>query len=172
MKRTILLTALFPLVLAGTACKKQVATQSMAAAEHVPVKTAAAPVQDAIGQMRQNFQRVHFDTDSATLTGDSKNALKANATIMSQHASIEVEVQGHCDERGTTDYNLALGQRRAQAVADYLAAQGIAKSRVQIVSYGEEKPVARGAGETAWSQNRRAEFVIHNGEAVAMGTVQ
>ena len=119
--------------------------------------------------MVKNFQRVYFDFDSATLADDSKAALAENAGIMAANPDIKIELQGHADERGTTDYNLALGQRRADAVRRYLSAQGVAGSRVTVVSYGEEKPLDSRSFEGAWTKNRRAEFRITWGEG-ATGT--
>ena len=171
MKRALLLALLLPLATTSLACKTQRAPESVLAAAP-PATKAAAPVQQAMQDMRANFQRVHFDFDSASLTAESKNLLAANARLMADHAEIAVEIQGHCDERGTTDYNMALGQRRAQAVSAYLKGQGVAPSRLKTVSYGEERPLSGGSGETVWSQNRRAEFRVYAGESVAVGTVQ
>ena len=124
-----------------------------------------------VTQMRANFERVFFDYDSSTLGGETKTALDDNVKIMLEHSDVKVEVQGHADERGTTDYNIALGQRRAQSVVDYMQAKGVAGSRVKVVSYGEEKPLVSGTSEQAWSQNRRAEFVIlYGGDGSVTGT--
>ena len=171
MTRTHLLvfSLILPLSL-GLACKKKVPPEPMM--EPVltePVKTAPqapAPVQE----IKENFQRVNFAFDSSALSGDTRSLLSANAAIMAGHPSISLEIQGHCDERGTTDYNLALGERRARAVRDYLVNQGVAPSRVKTVSFGEERPLQGGATEVAWAQNRRAEFRITAGEDQARGT--
>ena len=97
--------------------------------------------------------------------------LPENAEIMQKHPDIRIEIQGHADERGTTEYNIALGQRRAKAVSDYFVAQGIAPSRLKIVSYGEEKPLTAEQNEMAYSKNRRCEFVIiWGGEAEVKGS--
>lgn len=137
-----------------------------------PVEAApAAPQADAPAYVKElvaNFQKVYFDFDSATLGGDSKPALDANARIMSEHPDLKIEVQGHADERGTTDYNLALGQKRADSVVKYLQAVGVSSARVKTVSYGEERPVNASATETAWAQNRRAEFVVTWGDSGAV----
>ena len=119
-------------------------------------------------ELRANFERVSFDYDSATLDGPSKEALARNAEILRAHPEIRVEVQGHCDERGTTEYNLALGERRAHSVVSYLSATGASPSRLTALSYGEERPLARGESESIWSQNRRAEFrVLTDADGVA-----
>jgi peptidoglycan-associated lipoprotein len=129
-----------------------------------------ASQQEAVSQMMENFSRVHFATDSSQLDTQSQAALAANAHILDEHRDLRVEVQGHADERGTIDYNLALGQRRANAVVGYLVDQGVAPSRLPVVSYGEERPVADGSTEVAWAENRRAEFRIVAGTPGVQGT--
>ena len=79
---------------------------------------------------------------------------------MQGNNGLRIEIQGHADERGTTDYNLALGLRRAQSVADFMQSQGVSISRIRVVSYGEERPLQQGSDERVWSQNRRCEFAI------------
>jgi peptidoglycan-associated lipoprotein len=79
---------------------------------------------------------------------------------MQKETRLNIEIQGHADERGTTEYNVSLGQKRAEKISQHFTMQGIASSRIRIVSYGEEKPVLEGSSETVWSQNRRAEFII------------
>ncbi len=100
---------------------------------------------------------VYFAFDSAGLQASGRSLLNGNVQCY-QQATGSIRVQGHADERGTTDYNLALGQRRAETVKSHLAAQGVAGSRIQTVSYGEERPVDRGSNETAWAKNRRVEI--------------
>ncbi|MCB9674818.1 MAG: OmpA family protein [Alphaproteobacteria bacterium] len=99
---------------------------------------------------------VYFDFDQASLRTDGRNQLNANIQCY-QQATGSIRIAGHADERGTTDYNLALGQRRAETVKKHLTSQGIAGGRVQTVSYGEERPADRGHSEAAWAKNRRAE---------------
>ena len=146
----------------GVACKKKPApetTPSFSAPPPAPAPApAAAPPQ--VQQMVRNFQKVYFELDSASLNSESKAALDENVRIMQQYTDIKLEVQGHADERGTTEYNLALGQRRGQAVRTYLVNSGIPASRLKVVSYGEERPAVSGSYETAWDQNRRTEFLI------------
>ena len=121
----------------------------------------------------ENFSRVYFETDSDALTVDTKAALTDNVEILQKHPDVKVQIQGHTDERGTTDYNLALGDRRANGVKDYLVVGGIGPSRLTVVSYGEELPADSGSTERAWSQNRRAEFVVTwGGEGEVKGTVE
>lgn len=103
---------------------------------------------------------VFFGLDSASVEGDAQTTLNANADVLRRYATWVVTLEGHCDERGTAEYNLALGERRALAARDYLVSLGIPASRLRTVSYGKEFPFAPGAGEEAYSKNRRAHFVI------------
>ncbi len=99
---------------------------------------------------------INFDFDSSSLSSRAQAALSTNLACFTQRTGT-VRVEGHCDERGTTDYNLALGQRRADSVRRWLASQGVPSSRVQTISYGEERPTDRSGGEASWARNRRAE---------------
>jgi len=99
----------------------------------------------------------YFDFDQSVLSGATRAALDAQAAAL-RGGNGPVRLEGHADERGSREYNLALGERRAKAVADYLAIQGVSRSRIDIVSYGEERPVALGSDESAWAQNRRVEL--------------
>ena len=129
-------------------------------------KAKPAAVQEKhVQKMVANFSRVHFETDSSILDDDSRSALKENAQILDQHPDLTVEVQGHADERGTDAYNLSLGDRRAQAVRDYLVRMGVEDKRIHSVSYGEERPIAKGTSAKAWAKNRRAEFKVIKGDA-------
>jgi len=153
--RVVLLSVL----LMGVACKKPVPPPAPPAPPVVepapePVKT----VEEAVEVIIRNFERVHFEYDSATLSSVSKSALETNAGLMQSFPNLRVEIQGHADERGTTDYNLALGQKRARSISGYLASMGVPEPRLTVVSYGEERPLTSGSDEVAWSQNRRAEF--------------
>ncbi len=105
-------------------------------------------------------QTVYFGYDRASLSGDSQSSLDALANFLRGASSANLEVEGHCDERGSTEYNIALGMRRAQAVTDYLVNSGVNPSQINPVSYGEERPSQVGSHESAWSSNRRAEFVL------------
>ena len=120
----------------------------------------AAPTRASVeAELKAHFAKVYFDTDSSTINAAGKAALADAAKVMMQNADLTVEVQGHCDERGTVDYNQALGQRRAVSVRDALVAGGVAPSRVKTLSYGEEKPAVKGQGESVWSANRRGELI-------------
>lgn len=104
------------------------------------------------------MQAVYFDFDKSTLKDDSKAVLSRNAEWLRGNPQVRVQVEGHADERGTEEYNLALGERRAEAVKSYLTSLGIEGNRLNTISYGEEKPADPGHGESAWSKNRRADF--------------
>jgi peptidoglycan-associated lipoprotein len=103
---------------------------------------------------------VYFDFDRSDLTEPTRQTLRKNADWLEGHGELNVVVEGHCDERGSIEYNLALGERRANAVRDYLIDLGVERSRLRIVSFGEERPAVPGTGESVWSRNRRAEFVL------------
>ena len=100
--------------------------------------------------------RVFFATNKSTLTTASRDTLRTQAAWMRKNEDITVSVEGHADERGTREYNLALGDRRANAVKDYLMTYGISANRVSVISYGKERPVNSGSTPLAWSQNRRS----------------
>jgi len=106
------------------------------------------------------FQTVYFDFDKYNLRADAKASLDANFALLREFPDAIVKVEGHCDERGTVEYNLSLGEKRARAVMDYLVGQGIAAARMSIITYGKERPVDPGHNETAWGKNRRAEFKV------------
>ena len=106
------------------------------------------------------LEDVFFDTDRFDLTPAARETLTRNVAWLQKHLAISILVEGHCDERNTREYNLALGERRASTVRDYMAFLGIFSQRIQIISYGEEKPFALGRDESAWRLNRRSHFVI------------
>ncbi|MBI2982103.1 MAG: peptidoglycan-associated lipoprotein Pal [Deltaproteobacteria bacterium] len=114
---------------------------------------------DVAGKTSKGLNRVHFDFDRSDIKDEYKKVLKGNAEYLKEHEKSEVNVEGHCDERGTEEYNIALGNRRANAARDYLASLGINKSRVKTKSFGEEKPIEKCSNESCWWKNRRAEFV-------------
>ena len=101
-----------------------------------------------------------FDYDKADLRGDARDVLAANAAWLKSHPTIMFTIEGHCDERGTAQYNLALGDRRANSAKEYLVSLGIDAGRVKTVSYGKERPFATGHDEDSWAKNRRAHFVV------------
>jgi len=103
---------------------------------------------------------VFYELDSSDLSSEAQQVLQENAGVLKKFDSWQITVEGHCDERGTAEYNLALGERRAIAARDYLVSLGIPAARVKTVSYGKEFPFDQGHSESAWSKNRRAHFVI------------
>lgn len=111
-------------------------------------------------KMPLQFDKVYFEFDKYTITADQRNNLARNAEVLKAYPDVKVLIEGHCDERGTIEYNLSLGEKRANTVKDYLVNYGIAGSRLSTISYGEEKPADPGKNEQAWSRNRRAEFTI------------
>ncbi len=103
---------------------------------------------------------VMFEFDSASLTAEAQEILRAKAEYLRDNPGVRVMIEGHCDERGTNEYNLALGDRRAYSSKAFLTDLGIDDARLSTISYGEERPIASGSTEDAWAQNRRAHFVI------------
>ena len=101
---------------------------------------------------------VYFEYDKSNLTAKSIQALRGVSDLLQRNSKITLSIEGHADERGTREYNLALGQRRAESVANYLIANGINRNRLNVKSYGEERPLALGSNDSAWSKNRRVEL--------------
>jgi peptidoglycan-associated lipoprotein len=110
---------------------------------------------------------VNFDFDSAALSESARATLRANADWLKANPTARVQIEGHCDERGTAEYNMALGAKRAQAALDYLTTLGIAGNRLSTLSYGEEIPVCKEKTEECWARNRRARFVVSPGKPAA-----
>jgi len=110
----------------------------------------------------ENLQDIHFDYDKYDLDASAKGTLNKNSEWLKQNPSSRVEIQGHCDERGTNNYNLGLGERRAIAVKKYLIARGVSKDRLFTISYGEERPFCQDSTETCWKSNRRGHFLVSN----------
>jgi peptidoglycan-associated lipoprotein len=112
---------------------------------------------------RSGSDTVYFGTDSHVLDAASRAILDAQAAWLVARPSVPVTIEGHCDERGTREYNLALGERRANAAKNYLAARGVPAARMNTISWGKERPIAEGSVESAWAQNRRAVTVLPGG---------
>jgi peptidoglycan-associated lipoprotein len=106
-----------------------------------------------------DFVTIYFDFDKYNLRDDAKQGLKNNFEVMKERQDAKIQIEGHCDERGTVEYNLALGEKRARAAMEYLASLGISRDRMSVISYGKERPAMMGSSEEAWAKNRRAEFV-------------
>jgi peptidoglycan-associated lipoprotein len=107
-----------------------------------------------------DFKVVYFDFDKYNLVDSAKRALDYNAQLLKDNPSVIVQIEGHCDERGTVEYNISLGEKRAMSAKTYLINLGIDANRLQTISYGKERPVAFGHDEISWAKNRRDEFVI------------
>jgi len=108
----------------------------------------------------QNIKDVYFDYDKADIRSDQNGSVQADAQFLQTHGNINVTIEGHCDERGSTEYNIALGDKRASAVKNVLTADGISASRIKTISYGKEKPFCMESNEACWQQNRRGHFVF------------
>lgn len=156
-----------------SALRAQHVRDSLAAIEAAKERAAAAERarQDSIqaAEAAQKAMRatltemIHFDFDQSALRSDAQAILDAKIPILLANPDVTIRIAGNTDERGSTEYNLALGQRRAATAKRYLTDHGIADSRVETVSYGEERPIAQGHDEEAWAQNRRDEFTITGG---------
>lgn len=148
-----------PTTTAPPAKEEPVAAQPVA---DIPVK-AEAPSQQPVAAEEAGvmLERVFFDFDSFVLSQTARDILYRNAEVLlKKQASLKVMLEGHCDERGSDEYNLALGEKRAKAARDYLTTLGVQPERLSIISYGKEKPLDPGHGEDAWAKNRRVEFVV------------
>lgn len=124
----------------------------------------AAAASAAVGEVRNMLSAmIHFDYDKANVRGDDAATLDQKVAIMNANPDLRIRVSGHCDERGSDEYNLALGNRRATAAKQYLVDHGVDASRIETASFGEERPAAMGHDEDSWAQNRRDEFEILSG---------
>jgi peptidoglycan-associated lipoprotein len=160
-------------LLAFTACagKPAVSTDQLPPVPATPTGTAAAeapegaPLAQAESEPVPQLQleKIFFDYDSSTLTPQAREILARNAAWLRQNLATRLTIEGHCDERGSDEYNLALGNRRAAAAKKYLVEHGIEDARISIISYGEERPVDPRHNETAWAANRRDDFVVVSG---------
>ncbi len=175
MKKWLLAALALSLVLMFPACAKKAAKVEPVqgpAVEQVEEPTAKVekPVlsEEELFQQKlleelnkdQVLKKINFDFDMYTIREDMKPILQANANWLLKFPSVEVLVEGHCDERGTIEYNIALGEKRAEAARNYLVSLGMTPAKVKIISYGKSKPLVQGVDEATYFQNRRAEFVI------------
>jgi peptidoglycan-associated lipoprotein len=140
---------------------------SATAIAHVDVASAAPPPTAAPAQapnlsdlFEQNVKDAYFDLDKSDLRDDARSALTKDAEFLRSYPDVRVLIEGHCDERGSTEYNLALGQRRAEAAKNYLISLGITAGRIDSTSWGKERPFCTEHDESCWQQNRRAHFVL------------
>jgi len=150
---------------ADSAAAAQAKAAAMAKAHQDSIDAARAALEQAKAAARAEFAyAVYFDFDKSALTDSAKKVLDRKIQIMNANPGVGIQIEGNTDERGSAEYNLALGQQRAASVKRYLTQHGIADSRITVLSNGEEKPADQGHDETAWSHNRRAEFVITVGD--------
>lgn len=155
-----LIAILCSLSVVFTGCaKKQVVKPPEPVAPEVSAQAEEPSLRGKEYKKVSQIETVYFDYDDASLRGEARNVLAKNAEWLKENMDVEIIVEGHCDERGTTDYNMALGDRRAKAVRSYLMKLGVKGSRLATISYGEEKPVDLGHDEAAWSRNRRGEML-------------
>ena len=171
MNRQIAIAAIVAGTLALGACKKE--PPASLPPEPTPTVT-GTPGDIGMGGVAQpgsqehfvqgvNGQNViYFDTDRFNIDSADSAALQTQAQYLSQYPQVNITIEGHADERGTREYNLALGERRANAAKNYLTSIGVAATRISVVSYGKERPVALGSDEQSWAQNRRAVSVVIN----------
>lgn len=124
-----------------------------------PTEKPVKPIEPSEGEEGE-LQDIHFDYDKYNLTDQAADLMDENAQYLMKYPDISVLIEGHCDERGTEEYNLALGEKRALAARDFLVRFGIERSRISIISYGEERPLDPASDELAWSKNRRAHFAV------------
>jgi len=137
-------------LLLAAACSSNTGQQASASAS-----TSVAP--GSVGDFRQNVgNTVYFDTDMSTVREDGRATLDRQAEWLLKYTNYPITIEGNCDERGTREYNLALGERRAASVRQYLIAKGVPAARVKTISYGKERPEVVGSDEAAWARNRRA----------------
>lgn len=156
------------LALLGSGCKK--GTKLEPAAEKPPQKVeeqppkeeeTPKPVQEPqVTKKEVSFQMIHFDFDKYNLRSDAIGVLNQNAKVLMENPEVKIRIEGHCDERGTVEYNLALGEKRASAAKDYLVKLGISPPRIELISYGKERPLDLNSNEGAWAKNRRDDFKI------------
>jgi len=147
----------------GTATNEGSSVQGETDKTSMSVENSTAPGQGSESGMMGDLvleQDVYFEFDKATLTPEARESLVKNGQWLRINRDVQIIIEGHCDERGTNEYNLALGDRRAESVKTFLADLGIQSSRVKTISYGEEQPADPSHSESAWAKNRRAHFQI------------
>ena len=162
MKKFIFLLILplfLGLVFSGCCCPKKKAVEAPAEIVTPPpeVKEEAPPPPE---EPAVSLDPIYFDFDKSAITSDAKAILDKNAEWISKNPTAKIRIEGNCDERGTNEYNMALGERRANTAKQYLLNLGVSADRLTMVSYGEEKPVDPGHDEAAWAKNRRDDFKV------------
>jgi peptidoglycan-associated lipoprotein len=158
MRINILTAVVAAALLVGCAEKKEAATTGGGAEQATAGSTVSESVQD---ELRAAGDRIFFDFDKSDITADARATLERQSAFAAKHGDLTFTIEGHCDERGTREYNLALGERRATAAKNALVALGVQAARLHTISYGKERPAVVGHNEAAYSQNRRAVTVIN-----------
>ena len=125
-----------------------------------PITDRMTPESKAVDQAASTVDKIFFELDSYSLNPVARDTLAKNAGIIKNRGGAKIRIEGHCDERGSDEYNLALGEKRAKAALDYLVTMGVPAERLSLISYGKEKPADPGHDEAAWAKNRRDEFFI------------
>jgi peptidoglycan-associated lipoprotein len=138
----------------------QEATARLTVAAAPPPPPPPAPSVTDEDLFNQNIKDVYFDYDKSDVRGDQQGSVQADVQFLGQHTNMNITIEGHCDERGSTEYNIALGDKRASAVKNALTAAGVNASRIKTISYGKEKPFCTESNEACWQQNRRGHFVL------------
>jgi peptidoglycan-associated lipoprotein len=175
------MAAVVCLPLALGACKKKMTPAVEGPTPATPAGSAAGGMDDASRREREAAERerrltaarntlletIYFDYDQSTLTDGGRGTLEAKLAILQANPGLRIRIAGHCDERGSDEYNLALGQRRAAVVQRFFADRGIESGRFELVSFGRERPAMQGTSEDVWARNRRAEFeIVAGGESL------
>ena len=154
MKRYALIVALVMALAASIGCAKKTTTEPVVE----PTNTVSQELQSAVQTITDS--RVYFAFNKYNIESQYDAILSQDAELMKQFPSIRVRIEGNCDERGTQEYNLALGERRARAVYDYFVAHGVNPGQLEMISYGKENPAVLGTGEAVWAKNRRDDFRV------------
>ncbi|HEX9158610.1 MAG TPA: peptidoglycan-associated lipoprotein Pal [Rhizomicrobium sp.] len=160
------------LVVAGCASKPKPAPEAPPPAPPPAASTQSQVESTVVPGSVQDFRvnvgdTVHFDYDKFAVTSEDRDILQRQAAWLQKYSQVRVTVEGHCDERGTREYNLALGARRANAVKEYLVSLGVSSARVDTISYGKERPICTESNESCWGQNRRGVTTITGGAATS-----
>ena len=161
MKRMINIGMALAIALVLLGCAKKQTVKPAPEPTQEP-KAEQPKVPETKPEVKMEFRTVYFDFDSYQVRDVDRQLLLDAARVMRTNSRMVVRLEGHCDERGTIEYNLALGEKRANAVRDYLVASGVDVKQLKTVSYGKEKPAVRGSDEASWARNRRVEFVVES----------
>ena len=139
---------------------KQATTTPAAQANPSSASSQQPQKASSMAELQSALKKIYFDFDSSSLSESSRGTLAKNAEALAKETTTKIRIEGNCDERGSAEYNLALGERRAKAAQQYLVTMGVKPNRLSIISYGKEKPAVQGNDEAAWAKNRRDEFVV------------